>query len=318
MMRNSSDVLNTSPLDHSVTRLDCSNAATSAAEPTTSLNNGNNVSAATEPPSQPPANLDPPTTGHVPLLPPPPYTPRPIVSETGSPMTSTYVDVSIDLRWPDTNRMQVVKRGTKQKDLERLTPVKQLAAFSSDPTVIVSPPESAKTATRIHVDANYEKLVRSITDEVEKTLDEKNQKRVERLHDRLKEELKSEFEEMVQYEKDFTRYLWMRIIQDCVYMRMAHALSPGSDSKDWDSFDDLVSAYVSTFKVSVLTESDLHHLRNSTHRNIANDLIHPRLFDLDGIRRSWNGLDARLRGDGLEELRSEYGRYFTFATENNL
>jgi len=94
---------------------------------------------------------------------------------------------------------------------------------------------------------NYQELVQAIIDDVEARLHEKNQRREEKLHQQLKEDLRTELMGMVQYEKDFMRYLWMRVIQDRVYMHMSDSIAPGSDPKQWASFADLVTEYESNF-----------------------------------------------------------------------
>ena len=57
----------------------------------------------------------------------------------------------------------------------------------------------------------------------------------------------------------------------------------------------------------------LMHLRNATDRETANQLIHPSYMDLEALKKSWTGLNARLSGDGLDEVRDRYERFYTFA-----
>lgn len=239
--------------------------------------------------------------------PPPPYSPRIVITDGGSPFAkSRFVDVAIDLRWPDKITKETVERGMPESQLKLLTPVKELVGFGTQVDVHVSP-ESAKSNTKVHVDSSYKELVSAITDDIESRLEEK-------LRARLLEDLRAEFEGIVKYEKDFTRFLWMRVIQDHVYKRMSERILHGSDPKEWNSFTDLVSEYESIYDIDILTQSDLLHLRNSTHRETANDLIHPSLTDVEGIKKCWTGLEARLRGDGLEEEREQYERFYLFAT----
>jgi len=243
--------------------------------------------------------------------PPPPYSPRILVSDDGSPVAkSKFVDIAIDLRWPDKFKKETVERGKPESELKRLTPVKNLLGFTINPDVQISPPESAKSITKIHVDSNYNDFLSAITADVEQRLQEKNERRERKLI----EDLQARFESCVDFEKDFTRFLWMRIIQDQVYTRMSESLHPGSEPKEWATFAELVQDYEQAYEIDVLTQNDLMHLRNATDRETANQLIHPSFTDREAIRKSWTGLEARLRGDGLEDLRSRYERFYMFAT----
>jgi hypothetical protein len=218
--------------------------------------------------------------------------------------------LTIDLRWPDKDKTKTVERGMSEARLKDLRPVKQLLGFGRDPDVQVSPPESAKSTTKVHVDSNYDDFLSAVTTDVEQRLQEKNERREKKMFD----DLQAHFDGLMSYEKDFTKFVWMRIIQDNVYSRMSQHLKPGSTPKDWNSFAQLVNAYEETYVKGILTTTDLNHLRNPVDRETANQLIHPSYTDLEAIKKSWSGLNARLRGDGLEEMRDQYERFYSFAS----
>ena len=252
---------------------------------------------------------------------PPLYTPRqeltvPRESHDGSPLVgkSEFVEIDVDLRWPDKHSRHQVRRSTKQDVLKNITPVKKLLAYHPETEVTVSPLERAKSNTRVHIDTSYEDLVQHITHDVTEAIKAQNDKADKKQHEKLKRELRKEFEEMVDYEKVFTRMMWMRIIQDQVYYKMSDSLQPGAVPKEWPPFSDLVSDYEETYSADILTDTDLHHLRSATNRTRANDLVHPGFKDFEAVRMSWRGLDARLAADGLEEERLRYRRYYQFAT----
>lgn len=86
------------------------------------------------------------------------------VNADGSPRGAgpEYVEVGVD----------TVRRGTSQEDLKPITPVKDLIRFGTA-DVKVSPPASAKSGTKIHVDSSYERLRNRIKEDIEEALDRK-------------------------------------------------------------------------------------------------------------------------------------------------
>jgi hypothetical protein len=242
---------------------------------------------------------------------PPPYLQTLVVTDGGSPVSmSKFVNIEIDLRWRDKYTKETVERGMSEARLKDLTPVKQLLGFGINPDVQVSPPESAKSATKIHVDSNYDEFLSAVTKDVEQRMQDKNDKRDKK----MREDLQAYFDGLVSYEKEFIKFLWMRIIQDNVYGRMSESLVQGSEPKDWISFAELVNEYADSYEIEILTPADLAHLRNPPDRETANELIHPSYTDLEATKQSWTGLNARLSGDGLEVTRDRYERFYTFAT----
>ena len=117
------------------------------------------------------------------------------------------------------------------------------------------------------------------------------------------------------YEKEFSIYLWMRILQDSVYFKMSNALDI-SDPKEWPSFENLITEYENTFDVDVLTKTDLDHLRAVTDPTKVNGLVHLDMMDFKATQLSWRALNAQLEKEGKEEEQGRYRRYYQFAIED--
>jgi hypothetical protein len=144
------------------------------------------------------------------------------------------------------------------------------------------------------------------------SMKEQMNKTIRRELEHLKQDWKQELKEMEVYEKEFSTYLWMRILQDHVYFKMSNALDV-SDPKEWPSFENLVTEYENTFDVDILTKTDLDHLRAATDRTKANGLVYPDLTDFKATQLSWRALYARLEEEGKEEEQGRYRRYYQFA-----
>jgi hypothetical protein len=213
------------------------------------------------------------------------------------PPRSEFVQVGVDIRWPDKNSEYPVRRGTKEEDLKLITPVKRLLDFGKEADVIVSPPNSAKSDTKVHVDSSYEILLNNMKEDLAQSIDKKVQKS-------LKERTK--------YQREFHSYMWMRILQDLVYAKMSTSMNV-EDVKAWSSFEKLVDAYSGNNTVDILTSSDLDHLKNATDRTRANSYAHPDLKDKKAAELGWKALDDMLEEDGKVEERKRYKRYYEFA-----
>ena len=129
-----------------------------------------------------------------PAGPPPAYTPRredvipawrsgPGVRVTaeGSPRVHgvEYVQVGVDIRWPDKSSKHTVRRGTTEDELKNITPVKDLLQFCQDADVMISPPQSAKSGSKVHVDSSYKDLFNRVKADLEEAMDVKFKKQVE-------------------------------------------------------------------------------------------------------------------------------------------
>jgi len=55
-----------------------------------------------------------------------------------------------------------IERGAWEQKLSQITPVKQLLQFAKDPAIVVSPPESAKSTTKVHMESSYEDLLKRV------------------------------------------------------------------------------------------------------------------------------------------------------------
>ena len=75
-----------------------------------------------------------------------------------------------------------VRRGKTEDELKNITPVKDLLQFGQDADVIVSPPESAKSGTKVHVDSSYQELIERAKADIEEAMDMKFKKQVEAHH----------------------------------------------------------------------------------------------------------------------------------------
>ena len=266
------------------------------------------------PPSRPEPLPREPSSG-----PPPAYTPRLEfvvpggqrtagirVTADGSPRVaeSEYVEVGVDIRWPDKSTTHTIRRGTSQDDLKRITPVKNLLDFGQEADVKVSPPASAKSGTKIHVDSSYEGLRNRVKEDLEEALERKMDKRLAEFEKGLKARTKDY--------REFAAYMWMRHLQDSVYYAMSSAMGK-EDFKGWGGFDKLVDIYESKFTIEILLPSDIEHLKSATDRDKANAHAHPKMRDQKSQELRWRSLDTLLKEeDGMDEERGRYRRYFEF------
>jgi hypothetical protein len=102
----------------------------------------------------------------------------------------------VDIRWPDKSSKYTVKRGTKEEDLKLITPVKQLPDYGKEADVKVSPPHSAKSDTKVHVDSSYETSLNRMKEDFAESMDVIVDKKVQKS---LKKRTK--------YEREFSIYL---------------------------------------------------------------------------------------------------------------
>jgi hypothetical protein len=255
--------------------------------------------------------------------PPPAYTPRPEfvvpgeqrtdgihVTSDGSPrvVELEYVEVGVDIKWPDKSTTHMVRRGTSQDDLKRTTPVKNLLDFGQEAVVKVSPPASAKSGTKIHVDSSYEGLRNRVKEDLEEALERKMDKRLAEFEKALKARTK--------YYREFAAYMWMRHLQDSVYYAMSSAMGK-EDFREWGGFNQLVDVYENKFIIEILLPSDIQHLKSATDREKANTHAHPNMRDPKSQELRWRSLDALLEEeDGMDEERGRYRRYFEFIKMN--
>jgi hypothetical protein len=125
------------------------------------------------------------------------------VNADGSPRRAgtEYVEVGVEIRWPDRSTTHTVRRGTSQEDLKRITPVKDLLHFGAA-DIKVSPPASAKSGTKIHVDSSYEGLRDRVRGDIEEALERKMDKCLTEFEKSLKARTKDYCE--------FAAYMWMR------------------------------------------------------------------------------------------------------------
>jgi hypothetical protein len=265
------------------------------------------------PPSRPELRPCKPSSG-----PPPAYTPRTefivpggertvgmCVNADGSPRGAgpEYVEVGVDIRWPDRSTTHTVRRGTSQEDLKRINPVKDLLHFGAA-DVKVSPPASAKSGTKIHVDSSYEGLRNRVKEDIEEALERKMDKRLAEFEKSLKARTKDYC--------DFAAYIWMRHLQDSVYYAMSSDMGR-EDFTGWGGFDKLVDMYESRFTIEILLPSDIEHLKRATDREKANTHARPKMRDQKAQELRWRCLDTLLREDDeMDEERERYRRYFEF------
>jgi hypothetical protein len=227
------------------------------------------------------------------------------VNADGSPRGAgpEYVEVGVDIRWPDRSTTHTVRRGTSQEDLKRITPVKDLVHFGAA-DVKVSPPASAKSGTTIHVDSSYEGLRNRVKEDVEEALERKMDKRLAEFEKSLKVRTKDYC--------DFAAYIWMRHLQDSVYYAMSSDMGR-EDFTGWGGFDKLVDMYESRFTIEILLPSDIEHLKRATDREKANTHARPKMRDQKAQELRWRCLDTLLREDDeMDEERERYRRYFEF------
>lgn len=227
------------------------------------------------------------------------------VTADGSPRVagSEYVKVGADLRWPDKSTTHTVRRGTSQDNLKGSTPVKDLLDFGQA-DVKVSPPASAKSGTKIHVDSSYEALRIRMKEDIEEALEIKAKKLLAEFQEDLKSRTK--------YYREFAVYMWMRHLQDSVFYAMSSAMGK-EDFKGWGGFDQLVDTYTRKFVIEILLPSDIEHLKSATDRDKANAYAHPKIRDLKAQELRWRSLDSLLKEDPeMDEERARYKRYFEF------
>jgi len=242
--------------------------------------------------------------------PPPAYTPRPEhtipgihVTRDGSPRRNDQVEVAVDIRWPDQTTKYPVERGTQPEQLKTITPVKNLLNFG-EAAVNVSPPESAKSGTKVHVDSSYEALLARTKDEFEAAMEVKQKMREQAWEMKLETKLKAN----TNYFQELIKHLCMRQIQDGVYSMMSSSLGK-KDFKSWGSFEKLVDEFVSCRQVEFLLPSDIEHLKAAKGRKDANSLAHPDLTDDETMDYVWRGLESTLAAAGENDIRNEYERY---------
>lgn len=214
------------------------------------------------------------------------------------PPMSEFVQVGVD---PDKNSKSSDRRGTKEEDLKLITPVNRLLDYGKEADVTVSPPNSAKSYTKVHVDSSYEILFNHMKEDFAQSMDSIIDKKVQK-----------SLKEITKYEREFSTYLWMRTLQDLVYYKMSTIMNV-EDVKAWSSFEMLVDEYSGNNTVDILTSRDLDHLKKATDRATANSHAHPDLKDKRAAELRWKALDARLEEDGMVEERERYKRYYEFA-----
>jgi len=100
---------------------------------------------------------------------------------------SECVGVGVDIRWPDMSSRHPVRRRTDEDELKNITPLKDRLQFSQNAEVIVSPAESAKYGTTVHVDSSYEDLIDRATVDLAEALDVKMKKTCKSYHSRTHE-----------------------------------------------------------------------------------------------------------------------------------
>lgn len=244
---------------------------------------------------------------------PPPYTPvETVVSALGSPAKrSEYVDIDVDLRWLDTESSYNVKRGTKRELLKQITPVKKLLDFTYEGTVYISPPQSAKSDTKVTVEGSYDDLMTRIDAQVRDSMTAQSEA-ARKVIRKEKDNAIQEIMLMKEYERNFCILVWKRVIQDQVYERMAKALQI-EDAKV-EGYESLVNEYEIRYGKGSLTEEDIQHLRSPPERTKANELVHPKLGD---ARSCYQSLSRRLREDDDDEEMMRYRRYYELGTGDN-
>lgn len=241
---------------------------------------------------------------------PPPYT-SVEVSALGSPVKkSDYVDIDVDLRWLDTESTYTVRRGTKEELLKEITPVKKLLSFTHDGTVDISPPQSAKSDTKVTVEGSYQDLMQRIDVQVRKSM----KAEVEAAKKAIRQERMQAIEEILlikEYERNFCVLLWKRVIQDQVYKKMVNGLKMHFDDAKDMGFNELINEYTARYRIGILMDEDLDHLRSPPERTKANELVHPVLGD---VLSCYKSLMLRLRADEDDAEMSRYGRYYQWGT----
>jgi hypothetical protein len=242
------------------------------------------------------------------------------VTAEGSPRVykAEYVQVGVDIRWPDKSSEHGVRRGTTEDELKNITPVKDLLEFGQDADVMVSPPESAKSGTKVHVDSSYQELIERVKTDLEEALDVKFKKQVEATAAKLTkqeeangEKLRHKLRKNSQYIKNLATHLCIRQIQDSVYYTMSSRLGK-RDYKGWASFEALVNEYEAKKTIEILLPSDIENLKTAKDRTIANKFAHPDVNDEVTTELLWKVLDEGLEEAGEEEMRQEYRRYYDF------
>jgi len=238
-----------------------------------------------------------------------PYTPveTVVVSAFGSPAKrSEYVDIDVDLRWIDTESSYNVKRGTKRDLLKQITPVKKLIDFTYEGTVDISPPQSAKSDTKVTVEGSYADLMTRIDAQIRDSMTAQSEA-ARKVIRKEKDDAIQEIMLMKEYERNFCILVWKK---DQVYERMAKALQI-EDAKV-EGYESLVNEYEMRYGKGSLTEEDIQHLRSPPERTKANELVHPKQGD---ARLCYQSLSRRLREDeDDDEEMMRYRRYYELGT----
>ena len=257
--------------------------------------------------------------------PPPAYTARreniiplwrsgPGVSVTagGSPRIyeAEYVQVGVDIRWPDKSSKHTVRRGTTEDELKNITPVKDLLEFGQDADIMVPLPESAKSGTKVHVDSSYQDLIERVKTDLEEAMDVKFKKKEEKNEEKLRHKLRKNS----QYINNLATHLCKRQLQDSVYYAMSSRLGK-KDYKGWASFETLVNEYEAKNTIEILLPGDIENLKTAKDRTVANKFAHPDVNDKVTTELLWKAFDEGLEEAGEEEVRQEYRRYYDFVRE---
>jgi hypothetical protein len=200
------------------------------------------------------------------------------------------------------------RRGTKRDLLKEITPVKNLLGFTHEGTVDISPPQSAKSDTKVTVEGSYVDLMNRIDAQVRTAMTAETEAARKVIRQEKREAIQ-EIMAMKEYESKFCILVWKRVIKDQVYNRMAKALQI-DDPKD-KGYESLVNEYAARYGKGSLTDEDLDHLRSPPERTKANELVHPKLGD---ARSCYKSLMHRLREDEDDEETTRYGRYYELGT----
>lgn len=218
--------------------------------------------------------------------------------------------MGVDIRWPDKSSKHTVRRGTTEDELKNITPVKDLFQFSQDPDIMVSPPESAKSGTKVHVHSSYQDLIERAKMDLEEAMDVRFKKQDEANEEKLRHELRKNS----QHIKNLATHLCKRQLQDSVYYTMSSRLGK-KDYKGWASFETLVNEYEAKKTIEILLPRDIENLKTAKDRTTANKFALPDVNDEVTTELLWKALDEGLEEAGEEEMKQEYRRYYDFVRE---